>query len=365
MSGDGILFLIADLGSGGAQQVLSQIANHWAVTGRRIGVATFTDESDDFFALDNRIERMVLGGIADSGSLAEKLRNNFARVKAIRGALKQFGGHTAISFIAPMNVLLVAASRRLDYRIVISERNDPARQSYGRAWDGLRRNLYKRADLVTANSHGAIETLRAFVPPGKLAYLPNPLRPQPDPIAADRAERAPTFLNVGSLHEQKAQDLLIRAFADIHEQCPDWRLVILGEGGAREALEALAAEQGVAAKVEFPGRVADPFPFYRQSSIFVLPSRWEGFPNTLMEAMSCGLPAIVSDATPGPLEVVADQQTGRVVPAEDVEALADAMLQLARQPDERRRLGEAGRNRMTPFTLEQVLKEWDQIIARS
>ncbi len=362
MSGDGILFLIADLGSGGAQQVLSQIANHWAASGRRIGVATFTDESDDFFALDDRIERMTLGGIADSGPLVDKLRNNYARVKAIRRALKQFGGHTAISFIAPMNVLLVTASCGLAYRTVISERNDPARQSYGRAWDTLRRHLYRRADLVTANSRGAIETLKAFVPSKKLAYLPNPLRTQPNPFPGDTTERAPIFLNVGRLHEQKAQDLLIRAFAEVHEQCPDWRLAILGEGDAREALEALASSLGVAHKVNLPGRIADPFPHYWQAGVFVLPSRWEGFPNTLMEAMSCGLPAIVSDATPGPLEVVVDQETGRVVTAGDVDALAETMLHLSREPEERRRLGEAGQHRMAPFALDRVLEDWDRVI---
>lgn len=362
MSDDGILFLIADLGSGGAQQVLSQIANHWAATGRRIGVATFSDESEDFFTLDNRIERIVLGGIADSGPVIDKLRNNYTRVKAIRGALKQFNGHTAISFIAPMNTLLVAASRGLAYQIIISERNDPARQSYGRAWDTLRRHLYKRADLVTANSRGAIETLKAFVPSEKLAYLPNPLRAQPDPSPTDAPERTPVFLNVGRLHEQKAQDVLIRAFADIHERCPEWRLVILGEGGAREELEALATDLGVAHKVDLPGRVSDPFPHYRQASIFVLPSRWEGFPNTLMEAMSCGLPSIVSDATPGPLEVVRDHETGRVVPSDNVKALADAMLQMAREPQECQRLGEAGQRCMAPFALEHVLDEWDRVI---
>lgn len=363
MSGNGILFLIADLGSGGAQQVLSQIANHWAATGRRIGVATFTDEADDFFSLDDRIERIVLGGIADSGPVIDKLRNNYARVKAIRRALKQFSGHTAVSFIAPMNTLLVAASRGLAYRIIISERNDPARQSYGRAWDTLRRHLYKRADLVTANSRGALETLKGFVPAEKLAYLPNPLRAQPTPLPTDATERAPVFLNVGRLHEQKAQDVLIRAFANIQEKCPDWRLVILGEGSARDALEALAAELGVAHKIDLPGRVSDPFPHYRQASIFVLPSRWEGFPNTLMEAMSCGLPAIVSDATPGPLEVVRDHETGRVVPLDNVEALAEAMLKLAHEPEERLRLGQAGQRCMAPFALERVLEEWDHVIA--
>lgn len=366
MSDDrGALFFIADLESGGAQQVLSQVANRWAADGRRIGVATFADPAGDFFKLDDRIERLVLGGIRRSDTPLQGLRNNIARVRSVRRAIKSFDPRIAIGFIAPMNILLVAASRGMSRRIVISERNDPARQSYGRQWDMLRRHLYPRADLVTANSRGALETLRAFVPDKKLALLPNPLRPFPESAAVKETGRRNVFLNVGRLHEQKGQDLLIRAFAAVADDLPDWQLVILGEGSARPALESLAKECGVADRVAMPGRVDNPFEHYRSAGVFVMSSRWEGAPNVLMEAMWCGLPSVVTDATPGPLELTEAGETGLVVPHDDIEALADAMAELARDPAKRARFGAAAHDRMQPFHLDAVITEWDRLIWRN
>lgn len=358
----GALFFIADLESGGAQQVLSQVANRWAADGRRIGVATFSDPAGDFFNLDDRVERLVLGGIKQSSTALQGLSNNLGRVRSVRRALRSFAPKVAIGFIAPMNILLVAASRGMGCRIVISERNDPARQSYGRQWDWLRRRLYPRADLVTANSRGALETLCTFVPGGKLALLPNPLRPFPDPETVGETKRKNVFLNVGRLHEQKGQDLLIRAFAAIADELPDWNLTILGEGSERQTLETLAGEDGISDRVIMPGRVSDPSEHYRSAGVFVMASRWEGAPNVLMEAMWCGLPSVVTDATPGPLELTEPGKTGLVVPQGDIDALAGAMAELARDPSKRAQFGSAAHKRMQPFHIDAVIEEWDRLI---
>jgi glycosyltransferase involved in cell wall biosynthesis len=356
----GVILVIADMGSGGAQQVVSQLAAHWVGAGRRVGLLTLSAPESDFFKVGNKIERYSIGGIGDSKSIAERLMRNFRHVAAIRRALRAFGGDTAIGFVAPMNVLLVLAALRLPTRVVISERNDPARQSFGRFWDLLRRMLYRRADVVSANSRGALETLRAYVPESKLLYLPNPLRTESDP--APEQMREPMILNVGRLHRQKGQDLLIRAFAAVAAELPGWRLCIVGEGEERPRLQVLIVSLSLADRVELAGRTDDPFSWYRRASIFAFPSRFEGTPNALLEAMFCHLPVVVSDAAPSVLELVQDGREGLVADGEDVKSLSRALLKLARDEELRGQLGAAAARQAGRFGPRATLQAWDEAL---
>ena len=355
-----VALVIGDLGSGGAQRVVTTLANAWAGEGRRVAVLTLAAPETDFYFVDPAVARRHIGGIGDTRGLVAKLGANLRRVSALRRALSTASPKVVVSFIAPTNVLLILAATGLGLRVVISERNDPARQSFGWAWDALRRLLYRFADTVTANSRGALDTMRAYVPAGKLAFAPNPV---PPPGGGPTAELdAPTILAVGRLHRQKAYDVLLAAFALFTERSPGWRLVVLGDGPLRETLEALAQRHGISPRVEFRGRVSDPYPYYRGADIFVLASRHEGMPNALLEAMSCGLPAIVTDASGGALEFVEHEVTGLVVPTEDPPALAAAMDRLAGSRDLRRRLGSAAKARIADDGFARALMTWDSIL---
>lgn len=356
----GVMLVIADMGSGGAQQVVSQLAAHWVGTGRRVGLLTLSAPETDFFKVGSKVERHSIGGIGNSKSIVERLTRNFRHVTAIRRALRAFDGETAIGFVAPMNVLLVLAGLGLPTRVVISERNDPARQSFGRFWDLLRRTLYRRADVVSANSRGALEALRAYVPESKLLYLPNPLRKEAN--FAPQQAREPMILNVGRLHRQKGQDLLIRAFAAVAPELPGWRLCIVGEGEERPRLQELIASLSLADRVELAGRTDDPFFWYRRASIFAFPSRFEGAPNALLEAMSCHLPVVVSDAAPSVLELVQDSREGLVANGEDVTSLSRALLTLARDEQLRGKLAAAAAAQAGRFAPRAALQAWDEAL---
>lgn len=359
----GVVLAIADLGSGGAQQVLSQLANHWAAEGRRVGVITLAGTEGDFFKLNENVTRFVVGGIGDAANPLDALRRNLKRIAALRAALKRFHGSTAVGFIGPMNVLLLIAARGLGYRVVVCERNDPARQSFGRAWDLLRRWLYRFADSVTANSRRALDTMRRYVSADKLVFLPNPVRRATAGVGTS-GKREPVFLNVGRLHRQKGQDLAIAAFVRVAESLPDWRLVIVGEGGARAELAHAIAAAGLRGRVELVGQVDDPFDWYRRASVFVFPSRYEGQPNALVEAMSGGLPVVASDDVSAHRDLVTPGIEGLLVPCEDVQALADAMRTLAEAPTRRSAMGEAAARKVEPYALDNVVAAWNAVIWR-
>jgi len=245
---------------------------------------------------------------------------------------------------------------------VISERNDPARQSLGSpAWDRLRRLCYRFADVTTANSHGAMATLASFVPKRRLAYVPNPVPRPPQVVPA--GDDHPTVLSVGRLTRQKAHDVLLAAFAAVAAKHPAWRLHIAGTGELGDGLRAQAESLGLAERVSWLGAVADPYPYYYGAELFCLPSRFEGTPNAVLEAMSCGLPVVVSDRSGGAQDVVVDGESGLVVPADDSRALAAALDRLMGDAALRRRLGDNARARLAPHAPTAALAAWDDVLA--
>lgn len=355
-----VALIISDLKAGGAQRVVALLAGHWAARGLNVCVVTQAGPEDDFFRLDSRVRRIVAGGVGASPDPARRLLRNISGVLRLRRALREAGAPVAVAFVGRTAVRAVLAAQGLPLRLIVAERNDPARQRLGPPWDFLRRAVYRRAHLVTANSRTGLAALAAFVPQEKLAFAPNPLPPPPP--GAPATKRAPFFLTVGRLHRQKAYDVLLAAFAEIAPELPEWRLVAIGEGELGAALAAQARALGIADRVDWLGRLADPWPYYRAADVFVLPSRFEGTPNALLEAMSCGAPPIVSDAAAGALDFVAHDDSGLVTPVEDVGALAAAMRRLARDPTLRARLGAGARARVAALSFEEAAETWERLL---
>ena len=155
---------------------------------------------------------------------------------------------------------------------------------------------------------------------------------------------------------------LIEAFARFIRTAPDWKLHVAGDGPMAEELQTRVRALGLTDDVTFHGVVADPTPLLAKCRIFVLPSRFEGTPNALLEAMAHRMPCIVSDASPGPLRLIEHGANGLVVETGSVESLAGAMGKLSRDERLRRALGDAAFERVREFALDRVGPVWDQIL---
>lgn len=355
-----LALVISDLGSGGAQRVVLHLVEAWHKAGRQITVITLAGPEQDFVRLPDGVRRIAIGGVANSGSLVAGLLANGGRIMRLRRALRQAGAPVAVAFVAQTAVLTELASIGLPVRVVAAERNDPKHQDLGPIWNRLRRFAYRRADLVTANSRGVVEHLADFVPRGRLAFLPNPLPAPPNGTVAPLT--APTVLSIGRLNRQKAHDVLLRGFALFAANRPEWRLAIMGEGPEQSNLRDLASQLGIADRVDWLGRHDDPYPFLRACRLFALASRHEGMPNALLEAMSCALPCIVSDGSPGPLELIHDGINGLVVPVDDVAALTDALERLAADQSLADTLGSQARETVRDHAPGVVVKIWDEAL---
>jgi glycosyltransferase involved in cell wall biosynthesis len=235
---------------------------------------------------------------------------------------------------------------------------------------GLGRLTARLADRVVAPSRATARELVEDYDARDVAVVANGITlPEQGPQApksgvALRTPRGPfTVLYAGRLRTRKAVAVLLEAFARLLERVPEARLIVVGDGEQRPALEAQAARLGVAEAVAFEGgRPHGAMPqYYRAAGVFCLPSLYEGFPLAILEAMAAGLP-VVATAVAGVPEAVADGVTGRVVPPEDAGALADALAELAADRARARAMGEAGRRRAAEeFAIPRIAAEYLEV----
>ena len=270
-----------------------------------------------------------------------------------------------LALLTKTNILCCAAAWDLPLHVVVSERNDPHRQLLEPLWSRLRSVYYRRADVVTANTQGVIDALQVMGSWPRLELLPNPLPAglarvdQQSPVVRERV-----VLAVARLVPQKGLDVLLQAFAALPMTCRgSWRLILVGDGPERQALEQQAQQLEISASVSFAGFRSDPLTFMQKAAIFALPSRFEGMPNALLEAMAAGLPSVVSDASPGPLEMVHDGVHGCVVPREDWRAFSEALEKLMLDEGLRKRLGAAARQKLRSLDWEIVEPHWRSVLA--
>jgi glycosyltransferase involved in cell wall biosynthesis len=174
---------------------------------------------------------------------------------------------------------------------------------------------------------------------------------------------ATTVLAAGRLTPQKGFDRLIPAFAQAVERHPDWQLRICGRGPLRSRLKALVAEYGVEANVTLPGPSSDIWTEMDNASIFVVSSRFEGFPMVLLEAMAKGLPIVSFDCPTGPREVIETGANGALVPADDIRALGRALVEMIEDTELRRRCADGALATAQEYTLERIGPRWDALLA--
>jgi glycosyltransferase involved in cell wall biosynthesis len=227
----------------------------------------------------------------------------------------------------------------------------------------LARLFYPWADEILAVSQGAADDLArsARLPRARIKVIYNPvLTPELPRRAAEpaphpwlQAGEPAVILGAGRLTAQKDFPTLIRAFALARTAQP-MRLIILGEGELREPLRSLAADLGLAAQVDLPGFVDNPYAFMSRGRVFVLSSAWEGFGLVLVEAMACGTPVVSTDCPAGPAEILMGGRLGRLVPVGDAEAMAEAIRATLAAPTP----AELLRRRADDFSLEKIGGEY-------
>lgn len=354
-----ILVVVSTLTAGGAERVASEIANAWAARGVRVGLLTISNVQSDHYRLHKDVKRIAVNLIWNSNGFWDALLSNVRRSLTLRREILRFSPDAVITFADQTNIRVLAAMLGTGTPVIVSERIDPRVHRISREWAFARRLLYPCSAALVVQTMSVAAWAVQIVGKNKVHVIPNFVRAMN--FAAPRKDER-CILAMGRLDAQKGFDLLLRAYAASHARELGFRLRIVGVGHELYNLTALGRQLGIDGHIDFQGVSLTPEAEMLRATIFVLPSRYEGFPNVLVEAMALGCAVIAADCPSGPAEIVTDGRDGLLVPAENVEALTLAIDRLLRDAELRALLGRGATNIRNRLSIDTVLKQWDGVV---
>lgn len=350
-----ITFVIPSLTGGGAERVVSILANQFAETGRyEVRIVLLEDEQVDYH-MDPRIRITYIR--KPSGPRWVHL---FYRILKLRNVFRDTD--IIISFMWHMNMYTLFTSLGLGKEVIVSDRNDPRREvgQIPEFIQTLRKQLYKKADCVV------FQTADAKVFYGKKVQkhsviIANPINPELPP--ANPGQREKTILAAGRLVPQKNMEMAIRGFSKFAHNHPDYVLKIFGDGPLRPKLEELAADLGVSDRVVIRGFTSHIYDEMAKAGMYISTSDFEGISNSMLESMAMGMPSIVTDCPVyGARMFIHNRENGILIPVGDADSLAHAMADVADHPAEAEKLARNAVLLRNTLSAEKILQQWEAVL---
>ena len=359
-----ILFCTNSLRKGGAERVVTNLANYFVKNNDVAIILTFSYPIE--YTLDSRIQITKLDKTENEGQnkikkIITKVPRNFRRTKLMRKKIEEFNPDIIITFLPVASFLALQCKKYNQKKVIVSVRNDPKVEYKSFSCNFSMRKLYPKADGFVFQTKEAQDFFENIINCDK-EIIPNPINPLfiSEPY---NGERSKEIVSVGRLTEQKNFDSLIEAFSKISNEFKDYKLIIYGEGEQRKHLEDKIVRLHMKEKILLPGVVDDVKEKIYKSAVFVLPSLYEGMPNALMEAMALGLPVISTDCScGGPRELIDNEVNGLLVKVNDVDDLTNAIKKILKDKDLGNRLGNEANKIKDTLNPEIINGKWEKFI---
>lgn len=357
------------LESGGAERSACFLAEGLATHGVDVAFITVNTGEKPFYDPPKGCNLVDLGLARKRMPFLERhLSFHSTLYRKLKENLRANRPDIVVSLGTKLNVHVLQALKGTGIPAVVSERGDPVTGRLEWAYRALRKALYPRARAIVCLTSYAAGFYGKGFPAVKSVVIPNPLFPHFGKVASRPGDlpaipARPFILSVGRLSKQKNYPLLLEAFSCLASRYPEWDLVIHGEGKQEASLKALARRMRLVDRVAWPGVTLDLAPVYEKAGLYVQPSLYEGFCNTLLEALAHGK-AVVATRWNGVEDLVTDGSNGLLAPMEPGE-LARTMDRLLSDEVLRGKLGEKARESRERFSPERVLERWMELLSEA
>lgn len=354
-----IVFYIGSLGCGGAERVVTNLAAYMQSCGYCVAIVT-KEQAEREYAVPSGVRR-IHADICGKEVSKNRIKNFFRRLGKLRRIWKKEQPDIIVSFIRKNNFMAIASSLFMPCKVVVCVRSAPEREYGTKVTRFLARTLFGIADGVVLQTKQAFSFFPRRIQ-RKSVLLHNPLSTAfiRDVYAGERKKEV---VAVGRIDANKNQIMLVRAFESIAREFPDWTCLIYGDGDGKQQILEYMAEKQIDKQIKLMGQVTDVPNKIGDAAIFVLPSKMEGMPNALIEAMALGL-AVISTDCPcgGPADLIQNMENGILIPVEDEEALALALRRLMQDEALREKLGKNAAQMQKMAAPEKVNEEWREYL---
>lgn len=350
-----IALVIPSLSSGGAERVISVLANEWSkMNGYEVHLFILTN-LPDVYQLEKNIFVHRIGFKAKKNNRLLKLYMIVKSMLLFRREVSRISPDFILGFLSHVNFFIILSLLFKSNRVFVSERNSPnLNKSIFFEW--IRKFFYSFSTGIIVQSKTFKNFLEYNGYNAKIKVIPNPIQKLESINYSDTREKY--ILNVGRLVDQKDHRRLIDIFNLVVDRQKGWKLVIVGDGPLRKELLEYTKLLGLSNEVIFKGECKKIEDFYNTSQIFAFTSKYEGFPNALAEAMSCGLPCVSFDCVTGPSELISSSYNGFLVPEKENELFAERLLQLMSSYDLRLKLSSNSSKISSELDSSKIAKEY-------
>lgn len=350
-----IFFITNDLSGGGAERVMSVLSNY--LVKHEYGINfIMLQGGKTVYELSDTVKYYVRTDITQ--------KDMTAQIKFIRGLMKKNPEALFVSFFTHQNLFTILASIGTKARVLVSERNDPAKSftpKLEKIGNIVRNILYKSHNCrkIIFQTQGASDFFSNKIKM-KSIVIANPIKDNlPEPY---KFERKKNIVAVGRLNPQKNYRLLIDAFDKFSKLHPDYKLEIYGDGALRGTMEKYIAKLGLNDKIELCGFCKDVHQRILDAGMYVMSSDFEGLSNAMLEAMALGLPVICTDHPPGGARAyIKSYENGILTPVRDVDAMADAMCYMAENPQKASEMGIKASSVRQELSSDNICKQWKKV----
>ncbi|WP_165062518.1 glycosyltransferase [Adlercreutzia sp. ZJ154] len=357
--GKRIVFFIMHLGVGGAQKVAAFVMNELVNQGADVYTVCFT-EKQEHVKLSKEVKRVFIGIEPFSPAGSNVFKKISIKTKAIvrfSHIIKNIDPDCVVMFGPELLSNLALTLSRYKGAVIECERGDIAAR--GRVYRGILKKYVKKCDAAVFQFPGAMKGYGINLPE-KTFVIPNPCSSVKDNHNSDVDRAFGGIVSVGRLVPEKGFVTLIYAFKMVHDIFPDKHLTIYGEGPDRIRLLHIIDKIELSEFVHLPGEIENPSSLISKAELFVLSSEYEGLPNTLIEAMSLGVPVVATDCAPGGACFLTDCGTigGPLVPPSNSKKMATAIIEMLRDRDKAEQLGAAGKKICDLYSPSMVSDLW-------